>query len=43
MLTDQLETDQKPMLSEKETTRRSKLLSLELRHEPAHLGISLDE
>ncbi|MCI1186845.1 RNA 2'-phosphotransferase [Hymenobacter sp. DH14] len=31
------------MLSEKETTRRSKLLSLVLRHEPAHIGISLDE
>ena len=31
------------MLSEKETTRRSKLLSLVLRHNPAHIGISLDE
>ncbi|MGY3087859.1 putative RNA 2'-phosphotransferase [Hymenobacter sp. UYAg731] len=31
------------ILSEKETTRRSKLLSLVLRHEPAHIGISLDE
>lgn len=31
------------MLSEKETTRRSKLLSLVLRHDPAHLGIALDE
>lgn len=31
------------MLSEKETTRRSKLLSLVLRHEPARIGISLDE
>jgi putative RNA 2'-phosphotransferase len=31
------------MLSEKETTRRSKLLSLVLRHEPAHIGISLNE
>ena len=31
------------MLSEKETTRRSKLLSLVLRHEPAHIGITLDE
>ncbi|GAB2875473.1 hypothetical protein GCM10027044_42690 [Hymenobacter ruber] len=31
------------MLSEKETTRRSKLLSLVLRHDPAHIGITLDE
>ena len=31
------------MLSEKETTRRSKLLSLVLRHDPAHLGLTLDE
>ena len=31
------------MLSEKETTRHSKLLSLVLRHEPAHIGITLDE
>jgi putative RNA 2'-phosphotransferase len=31
------------MLSEKETTRRSKLLSLVLRHDPAHIGIVLDE
>ena len=31
------------MLSEKETTRRSKLLSLVLRHNPAHIGICLDE
>jgi RNA:NAD 2'-phosphotransferase (TPT1/KptA family) len=31
------------MLSEKETTRRSKLLSLVLRHDPAHIGLSLDE
>ncbi|MDQ2770786.1 MAG: RNA 2'-phosphotransferase [Bacteroidota bacterium] len=31
------------MLSEKETTRHSKLLSLVLRHDPAHLGITLDE
>jgi putative RNA 2'-phosphotransferase len=33
----------KTMLSEKETTRRSKLLSLVLRHEPGHIGIVLDE
>jgi putative RNA 2'-phosphotransferase len=31
------------MLSEKETTHISKLLSLVLRHNPSHLGISLDE
>lgn len=31
------------MLSDKETTRRSKLLSLVLRHDPAHIGITLDE
>ncbi|MBC8081827.1 MAG: RNA 2'-phosphotransferase [Hymenobacter sp.] len=31
------------MLPEKETTRLSKLLSLVLRHDPAHLGIVLDE
>ena len=31
------------MLSEKEITRRSKLLSLVLRHDPAHIGIVLDE
>lgn len=31
------------MLSEKETTRRSKLLSFVLRHDPARIGISLDE
>jgi putative RNA 2'-phosphotransferase len=31
------------MLSEKEITRRSRLLSLVLRHEPAHIGITLDE
>ena len=31
------------MLSDKETTRRSKLLSLVLRHEPARIGIVLDE
>lgn len=31
------------MLSEKETTRRSKLLSLVLRHDPTHIGIVLDE
>ena len=31
------------MLSEKETTQRSKLLSLVLRHNPAHIGITLDE
>ena len=31
------------MPSEKETTRRSKLLSLVLRHDPAHIGILLDE
>jgi putative RNA 2'-phosphotransferase len=31
------------MLSDKETTRLSKLLSLVLRHEPAHLGLTLDE
>lgn len=31
------------MLTEKETTRHSKLLSLVLRHNPAHLGITLDE
>lgn len=31
------------MLSEKETTRLSKLLSLVLRHDPAHLGVTLDE
>ncbi|RPD47604.1 RNA 2'-phosphotransferase [Hymenobacter sediminis] len=30
------------MLSEKETTRLSKLLSLVLRHEPARLGLTLD-
>jgi putative RNA 2'-phosphotransferase len=30
------------MLSEKETTRLSKLLSLVLRHDPAHLGLTLD-
>jgi putative RNA 2'-phosphotransferase len=31
------------MLSDKETTRLSKLLSLVLRHDPAHLGLTLDE
>ncbi|WP_250636925.1 RNA 2'-phosphotransferase [Hymenobacter sp. PAMC 26628] len=31
------------MLSEKETIRASKLLSLVLRHEPAQIGIALDE
>ncbi|WP_019947826.1 RNA 2'-phosphotransferase [Hymenobacter aerophilus] len=31
------------MLSDKETTRLSKLLSLVLRHNPAHLGLTLDE
>jgi putative RNA 2'-phosphotransferase len=31
------------MLSEKETTQISKLLSLVLRHNPSHLGISLDD
>ena len=31
------------MLSEEEITRRSKLLSLVLRHDPAHIGIVLDE
>ncbi|GAB3726347.1 RNA 2'-phosphotransferase [Hymenobacter agri] len=31
------------MLSEKETTRRSKLLSLILRHNPAHIGLALDK
>ncbi|GAA4035846.1 RNA 2'-phosphotransferase [Hymenobacter glaciei] len=31
------------MLSEKETTRHSKLLSLVLRHNPAHIGITLDD
>ena len=31
------------MLSEKEITRRSKLLSLVLRHDPAYLGLTLDE
>lgn len=31
------------MLSEKETTRLSKLLSLVLRHNPGHLGLTLDE
>lgn len=31
------------MLSEKETTRASKFLSLVLRHEPAQIGIVLDE
>ncbi|WP_022825930.1 RNA 2'-phosphotransferase [Hymenobacter norwichensis] len=30
------------MLSEKETTKLSKLLSLVLRHDPAHLGLTLD-
>lgn len=32
-----------PLLSEKETTRLSKLLSLVLRHDPAHLGLTLDD
>ncbi|SDY29367.1 RNA 2'-phosphotransferase [Hymenobacter psychrophilus] len=31
------------MLSDKETTRLSKLLSLVLRHDPAHLGLTLDK
>ena len=31
------------MLSDKETTRLSKLLSLVLRHDPAHLGLTLDD
>ncbi len=31
------------MLSEKETTRASKFLSLVLRHEPVQIGIALDE
>ncbi|AHJ98594.1 RNA 2'-phosphotransferase [Hymenobacter swuensis] len=31
------------MLPDKETTRLSKLLSLVLRHDPAHLGLTLDE
>ncbi|WBO82925.1 RNA 2'-phosphotransferase [Hymenobacter yonginensis] len=31
------------MLPDKEITRLSKLLSLVLRHEPAHLGLTLDE
>ncbi|MBC6698221.1 RNA 2'-phosphotransferase [Hymenobacter sp. BT190] len=31
------------MLSDKQTTRLSKLLSLVLRHDPAHLGLTLDE
>ena len=31
------------MLPEKEVTRLSKLLSLVLRHDPAHLGLTLDE
>lgn len=31
------------MLSDKETTRLSKLLSLVLRHDPAHLDLTLDE
>jgi putative RNA 2'-phosphotransferase len=32
-----------PMHTDKETTRLSKLLSLVLRHDPAHLGLTLDE
>ncbi len=31
------------MLSDKEATRLSKLLSLVLRHDPAHLGLTLDD